>query len=270
MIVEYRLLQFRELPERQEGRNFALMAKAEGQTHVRAIGLKRNGFIDLNYYRAIAPHQSQEHWVFGEWLQWLQDFATWSDAWNPEHPISDQIFDRIALEGRQITATPSRWEDWPDVNDVNILLDSLEERLIGTMTKPPEKPFSEWIDDVFSTSELAYRKGFARGVEVAFEMPGGKPFVTTFPYAITEEPRMGFKAIAFHGAKKDIQQKVNDALLSFQRAVESGFLVKERCIVLTQTIPKVNKIYAEELEELAQLVNVTAKDAPDLLRKMAA
>jgi hypothetical protein len=71
-------------------------------------------------------------------------------------------------------------------------------------------------------------------------------------------------------AKKDIQQKVNDALLSFQRAVESGFLVKERCIVLTQTIPKVNKIYAEELEELAQLVNVTAKDAPDLLRKMAA
>ena len=105
---------------------------------------------------------------------------------------------------------------------------------------------------------------------MSFDLPGAKPFITTFPYAITEEPRMGFKTIAFHGAKKDIQQKVNDALLSFQRAVESGFLVKERCIVLTQTIPKVNKIYAEELEGLARLVNVTAGDAAQRLFQIAA
>jgi hypothetical protein len=81
---------------------------------------------------------------------------------------------------------------------------------------------------------------------------------------------MGFKTIAFHGAKKDIQQKVNDALLSFQRAVESGFLVKERCIVLTQTIPEVNEIYAAELGEMAQLVNITSSGASQKLRELAA
>ena len=270
MIVEYRLLQYREYPERQEGRNFALLARVSGRTYVRAIGIKRNGSIDLNYYRAIAPHQIQEHWVFGEWLQWLQDLAVWDAAWNPKKPLADELLASLGAQERQIVVTAPRTEEWPDFHDVDVMLDTLEDRLIGTMTKPPEKPFSEWIEDVLVTSELVYRKGFSREVEVSFDLPGAKPFITTFPYAITEEPRMGFKSIAFHGAKKDIQQKVNDALISFHRAVESGFLVKERCIVLTQTIPKVNKIYAEELEELAQLVNVTAKDAPDLLRKVAA
>ncbi len=270
MIVEYRLLQYREHPERQEGRNFALLARAGGQTHVRAIGMKRNGFIDLNYYRAIAPRQIQEHWVFGEWLQWLQDLATWDGAWNSDSPLVDTLFASIAAQERQIVVTAPRTEEWPGSHDVEVMLDSLEDRLIGTMTKPPEKPFSEWIEDALLTSELVYRKGFFREVEVSFDLPGAKPFITTFPYAITEEPRIGFKTIAFHGAKKDIQQKVNDALLSFQRAVESGFLAKERCIVFTQSIPKTNKIYAEELEEMAQLVNVTAGDATDRLRMVAA
>ena len=270
MIVEYRLLQYREHPERQEGRNFALLARAAGQTHVRAIGMKRNGFIDLNYYRAIAPRQIQEHWVFGEWLQWLQDLATWNDAWNPENPISDKMFDQIAAGGRQIVTTPSRIEDWPGVNDVDVLLDSLEERLIGTMTKPPEKPFSEWIEDVLQQSELMHLKGFARDVEVEFPRPDGKPFITTFPYAITDEPRVAFKNIAFHGSRRALQQKVNDALLSFQRAVESKFLVPERCIVFTHTIPKLYRPYAEELEELAQLVDVTQSEASQALRQLMA
>ena len=270
MIVEYRLLQYREHPERQEGRNFALLARAGGQSHVRAIGMKRNGFIDLNYYRAVAPRQIQEHWVFGEWLQWLQDLAAWDSAWSSESPLVDTLFASLAAQERQIVVTAPRTEEWSGFHDVDVMLDSLEDRLIGTMTKPPEKPFSEWIAETLTTSELVYRKGFFREVEVSFDLAGAKPFITTFPYAITEEPRIGFKTIAFHGAKKDIQQKVNDALLSFQRAVESGFLVKERCIVLTQTIPEVNEIYAAELEELAQLVNVTNKDAPDRLRTLAA
>jgi hypothetical protein len=270
MIVEYRLLQYREFPERQEGRNFALLARAAGQTHVRAIGMKQNGSVDLSYYRAVAPRQIQEHWVFGEWLQWLQDLATWDSAWSSDSPLVDTLFASLAAQERQIVVTAPRTEEWPEFHDVKIMLDSLEDRLIGTMTKPPEKPFSEWIEETLTTSELVYRKGFSREVEVSFDLPGAKPFITTFPYAITEEPRMGFKTIAFHGAKKDIQQKVNDALLSFQRAVESGFLVKERCIVLTQTIPKTNKIYAEELEEMAQLVNVMDKDAVVRLQKIAA
>ena len=162
MIVEYRLLQYREFPERQEGRNFALLARAGGQTHVRAVGMQRNGAIDFSYYRAIAPRQINEHWVFGEWLQWLQDLATWNDAWNPENLISDRILDQIAANGRQIVTTPSRFEDWPDINDVDVLLDNLEERLIGTMTKPPEKPFSEWIDVFMWVASGPTYRGFGK------------------------------------------------------------------------------------------------------------
>lgn len=66
-----------------------------------------------------------------------------------------------------------------------------------------------------------------------FPRVGGKPFLTTFPYALTEHPRAAFKNIAFHGSRRAMQQKVNDALLSFQRAVESELLVPERCIVFT-------------------------------------
>ncbi len=270
MKIEYRIFQYRESPARQEGRNFAFLARIDDKYYLRALGLLADKSVNLAYYRSVAPQQAAWHWVFAEWLHWLQDLVAWGNHRSARDATVDIVLDRIANEDRQITVTPPRIENWPDEatpSRESVLLD-LEFRLIGFPSRPPDKPFAEWIDETLQVSEVIYQKGFARDVEIEFPRVDGKPFITTFPYALTEHPRAAFKNIAFHGSRRAMQQKVNDALLSFQRAVESEFLVPERCIVFTQTIPKNFRPYAEELEGLAQLVDVTLTSAPKTLQRL--
>lgn len=271
MKVEYRILQYRESPARQEGRNFAFLAQIDGAYYLRALGLHADQGVNLAYYRSIAPQQAEWHWVFAEWLHWLQDLVAWSQHRSSGGAVVETILDRIAVEDRQITVMPPRIEDWPDdetqVSRAGVLLD-LESRLLGAPSRPPDKPFNEWIEETLQGAEVIYRKGFARDVEVEFPRADGKPFITTFPYALTEPPRAAFKNIAFHGSRRAMQQKVNDAVLSFQRAVASEFVAPKRCIVLTQTIPQSFRPYAAELEELAQLVDVTQRTAPQTLQQL--
>lgn len=270
MRVEYRIFQYREYPQRQEGRNFAFLARIDGQYHLRALGLQvAEAVPDLAYYRAIAPRQLELRWVFAEWLRWLQDLVRWGNEQSERGTEVEQALDRLAALDRQITVTPPHHESGQDTRIVDLLND-LERRLLGSPGRPPDKTFPERIDEVLQESELVYRKGFARNVELEFSRPEGKAFRTTFPYAVTEAPRVACKSIAFHGSRRAIQQKVNDAYLSFQRALESGFLVPGRCIVFTEDIPKAYLPYAEELEGLARLLNVRQSEAPRQLQQWLA
>ncbi|XTI73274.1 hypothetical protein ACQAYK_03940 [Acidithiobacillus sp. AC3] len=267
MIVEYRILQYRESPQRQEGKNFALVVRIDGEYQLRALGLRKGKPLDLAYYRAVAPKQSEWHWVFAEWVRWLQDLLCSGNVGNDGGDTVNQELDRVAALDRQIMVTPPYLEDWSAEDDWERVLWDLETRLLGMPGRPPDKPFAEWIEDVLQSSELMYRKGFARDLELEFIRPEGGHFITTFPYAVTEAPRVACKNIAFHGSRRLIQQKVNDAYLSFQRALESGFLEPGRCIVFTEAIPKAYQPYAAELEGVAHLLNVRQEGASKRLQE---
>jgi hypothetical protein len=81
------------------------------------------------------------------------------------------------------------------------------------------------------------------------------------PHILKDKPRTVFKIVRFRTNNQSFHRQVNDALFTFQEVQKHGFADKSRCVVLTEPYPVEKSSYHDRLAAVAQIIDVTAKDA---------
>lgn len=253
--LEYRVLQYREEPDRGEGRNFALIAHDGFGRHVAAVGLDRAGKIDYGALESLVRRNRDGAWVFAEWIGWLRALAdSGSDA------EIDQALDPIERSQRFIVALPAEIAEYPGTVDIAAAMDDLRHRVLYRPRRRSQG-FAERVEESLARAKLKQLKGFDRDVEVAFSPAGAVTTIANFPFVISGDKRKVFKTIAFTGRKDHLSRQVNDARRSFEMAIESGFATPDDCVVLTDGIPEASRTYARTLAEIARLVDINDEKA---------
>ena len=262
MRLQYWVIQFVSDPLRGEGRNVAVIAHDGRQAHLRALGLRRNGQVDLSYFEALANRHAPKAWVYGEWVRWFQDLAI-HEGQSVER--LDAILNEMIANGIHFTALTAGTTDVPKPASPEHAMNWLFERLVGRVRRSPSRTFDMQIEDALARSKIALQTDFMRDIEVEIlAEPDAPPVVLTFPFLLNATPRIGFKVVRPYAGVISYKRQVSDAVSTFDKAVVSGFLERPRCLVLTKKPSGGPK--APLMEMLSRSAVVVDIDLPDAWR----
>lgn len=269
MKLRYRPIQFVADPLREEGRNVAVLGHDGRRVHLRALGLGRDGTVELGYFRAVAGERREEAWVYGEWIAWFRHLAAHEGQ---QQERLDVLLDALDGRGSPIVARDGGVVDDRENRAPEAVMDDLFKRLVGRPRRPCAHAFDDRVEALLQRTELAFREDFVRDVEVEFAAREGKdPLIVTFPFLLVGEPRAGFKVVRVHSPQKAFVRQVNDALFTFERCAAHGFLRRERCVVLTEPATPAKAVPMRALSAAAHVVDVTrAGAAEEVYRILAA
>lgn len=264
MMLQYWVIQFVPDPLRGEGRNVALITHDGERARLCALGLDRNGRVDLGPFETLAGKHAPSAWVYGEWVRWLQDLAL-HEGQSVER--LDAVLNDVAAQGLHFTAQPAGTVDAPKPSSPDQAMNWLFRRLVGEVRRPRSRIFDAQVEDALVRSKIALRTEFMRDVEVEILTEADAlPVLLTFPFLLNETPRIGFKVVRPHGGLTSYQREVNDTLSTFEKAVTFGFLERSRCLVFTKK-PSVERVpLVEMLSRSAVVVDVSLPDAWKTIR----
>lgn len=285
MILRYRLIQFRDDPLRGEGRNVAVVAWGAGRAHLRALGLNPFGRVDPTPFERLLPDATRPSaWVYTEWIERWSDMVRRLES-SPEALAAD--LDRMdEISGGHLVATeegeieleaPAATElgraEGRSASDVATVLRGaalLYERLVaGGMAGGLPVSFLDAIDAALSTSEIRFLDGFRRDETIAIAKGTEEETILFFPYLLEGGIKAGIKPVCIDGLPWDgAVAAVNDAILTFDLAVAAGLFERDRCIALVDVDGAGHGPLAARLARSAQLLQVTAPDAPSRLRQL--
>lgn len=286
MIARFRLIQFREDPLRGEGRNVAVIAWTGGRAHLRALGVNPFGSVNPTRFERLLPEAARSSsWVYAEWVE------RWADAvqrleGNPEALLVDLDQMEAASAGYFVAMEEGEIEidqpqpaepRSPDFSDIGLTAarraaDLLYERLVagGTAGGFPI-PFLEAVESALSISEIRALRGFQLEESFAIGKDAEPETVLFFPYLVEGQTRTAFKVVCFNGPLWErVVAAVNDAVLTFDMAVESGWAERDRCIALVDTPGPSHQLLAARLARSSVLIDVTAPQAASRIRQLMA
>ncbi|RLL51722.1 hypothetical protein D8Y20_08520 [Mariprofundus sp. EBB-1] len=256
-IMEYRLIQFSRNPLREEGKNIGVIAFDGSWAGFKAIGML-DGVerAELYGYSSIAgPDYRESLWVFGEWIEWFKSLCMESEG-NRERinaelsELENQTLHFISTKGGYYETTGEHPET---------ALAELFEELVGKPPSGPKEGFKELLEKILHRAEIIFYPEFDRDVEVTIDPENGaSPIVFTLDYYLGGEKRVGFKKIRFQNARvAALDAKVNDAIYTFSEAQKTGFLDKERCVVLCDTPSAKRANYIDRLQSVATVIDIS-------------
>jgi hypothetical protein len=256
MNLQYRLIQYVPDMLRQEGRNIAIIAYDGQRAYFKAIGLMDDGTVDLDYYKTIAPHISEDVWAFGEWINWFQDLIA-LEGHNPEK--LNASLNKLEKTGINIIARQGGEVIESDEEEVSFTIQKLYDELVTTPPKPRIESFIERAEQAVILSKITELKGFERDVEVELRYQNSvTPLFLEFPFLLNAEPRTGFKLVQLrHRQIHYVTQQVHDAIYTFQNAVDLDFLKRDRCVVLCDRPTREKERYIAQLSPIAHLIDIS-------------
>lgn len=260
-MIEYRIVQFSRNPMREEGRNVGVIAFDGAWAGFKAIGMF-DGLDrpELYGYSSIAGSDYRESlWVFGEWIEWFKALCVESEG--NQDKINEEL-NELENHSLHFMATKGGYYDMQGRQSESALAELFDD-LVGQVRIGDKKGFKELLEQILHRSEIIFRPGFDRDVEVTIDPEdGASPIVFTLDYYLGAEKRVGFKVIRFHNARiAALDAKVNDAIYTFSEAQKTGFLDKERCIVLCDTPSAKREVYVERLQSVAKVIDINKQDA---------
>lgn len=122
---EYRALQYREEPDRGEGRNFAVIAHDGFDRHVAGVGLDGAGKMDYGALASLVRRNREGAWIFSEWMSSLRALAASGSG-----AEIDQALDRIERSQRFIVAQTAEIAEDPGTVDIAAAIDDLRRRVL--------------------------------------------------------------------------------------------------------------------------------------------
>jgi hypothetical protein len=260
MKLACRIIQFMPDPMRQEGRNVAVFGHDGEHAYVRALGLEKSGVVSLAEFASIAGKNAGPNWVYGEWVNWLQDLA---GSEGREWPQMNAVLDAVNLRGVQFTVTPESIIESED-GDPEQAMDWLADRMIDRPRLQAKREFSEQVEDVLSASETRYLPGFIEGAAVDITTVEGAALTLRFPYLVDGKSRIGIRLLKPTKAGRAPTKTVADAIYAFRKGVETGFLERSGCIVLTAPL-RDGQAVMDDLASVATVLDVTDDKTSRLL-----
>ncbi|ANA39405.1 hypothetical protein [Geobacter anodireducens] len=253
MNIEFHLIQYIDDPLRGETRNIGIVARRYFEAGFRLIGIDNTGAVDPGCFRALSGNIGKDAWVFGEWIEWFRSLTA-NEAWEPDLFVA--TMSELESSGGRIIARKGGVLETHSRTSLDDALNHLFGRLVSS-PRPRRNEFSERLEEVLQGSEICYRPDFLRDIEVEFLPCEGKPPETVGLFCLLEKkPRTAFKIVRFRTGKEAFIRQMNDAIYTFEKLVEHGFVEKDRCVILTEAIPASNAGPARRLAEAGHLINI--------------
>jgi hypothetical protein len=256
-MLKYRPIQYVEDPFREEPRNIGVIAYEGKNAYVRFMGTEGDQ-VDTSKFASLSRTANESAWVFGEWVEWFRALANDFREY-PESMMN--IIGNLFASDTGISVGKESEVEGEEGADPEAAVDWLYSRLV---TEPPalrHEVFKSKIEHLLAISELKYRSGFEYDIEIEFTPTGKTPVRVQLPYALTESPKAVFKIVRFQTGGAALVRQVNDAILTFTTVVDHGFVVKDRCMVLTDKPPALREGDVKRLSEHGVVIDVTSSDA---------
>lgn len=264
MMLNYWVIQFVPDPLRGEGRNVAIITHDGERASLRALGLDRNGRVDLGPFTTLAGKHAPSAWVYGEWVRWFEDLSLYEGK---SVERLNAILNDVATQGLYFTALPAGTVDTPKSASLEQVTSWLFKRLVGKVKRPLSRIFDSEVEEAITRSKIALRTEFMRDVEVEILAESdAPPTLLRFAFLLDERPRIGFKVVRPHAGITSYGRQVNDAIYTFDKAVTAGFLERSRCLVFTKKPSGGRVPLIEMLSRSAVVVDVSFPDAWKTIR----
>ncbi|RMF46950.1 MAG: hypothetical protein D6751_03775 [Deltaproteobacteria bacterium] len=256
--LHYRLIQFFPKPLREEGKNIGVIAYNGRWAGFRGIGMQEGSpRPNLAGYATIAG-ETPDIWVFGEWIEWFKALCRESEG---NADMINAELDALPEQSPQFAATPGGVARL-DGEKPETVLEEIFGELVGEPRHRGKPKFREQVRDALIKAELWFLPEFEEAVEVTLQTERPEAEVFALDYFLEGQRRAGFKAIRFKGARRDaLDARVNDAIHAFSVSQESGFLDRDRCIVLCDGPCESRQRHEDRLLAVATLIDVTREDA---------
>ncbi|MHC1699344.1 MAG: hypothetical protein AB9919_15010 [Geobacteraceae bacterium] len=260
MRFEYYLIQYIDDPLRNEGRNIGVMAHDGSCAYFRALGDSENpDDVDLSYFESLTEKTRQNGWVYREWLHWFDTLAK-NEGIYPDR--LSRVLGKLEAQGANFVA---RYGGVLDVDDEIIpeaMVNELFHTLVGKPVRKAQSKFTACLEQLLANTDIKTRPDYDWDVEVEFfDMSGKLSSSVRLPHILKDKPRTVFKIVRFRTNNQSFIRQVNDAIFTFQEVQKNSFADKGRCVVLTEPYPAEKSSYLDRLAAVAQIVDVTAKDA---------
>lgn len=266
MILDYRLIQYVANPDQGEGRNIGVIAHGNRKAYYRGLGVGKNGHVDNSYFQAICRGSREYDWVYGEWAAWFQTLAE-NEGKDPDQ--FDRLMRELEAQASGILARPGGLLELPDGEDPDRAMDWLYKQAVKTPKRSGPGTFTAKVEEILKTSGISGLPNFHHDVVIEFSPEGScnREFVR-LSYLLESTQRVAFKAVRLSGRQDVCLRQINDASYCFERAVELGFVVPDRCITLVDSIPSARETLLGQLRKTAVIADCSHEDAArDLIMK---
>ncbi len=251
--LRYWPIQYIDNPFKGESRNVGLIAWGEGKSYLKFAG-DEDGFSAERFFGSLSPKAKINTWVFREWKEWFECLAKQMSN-NPQE-LEKRLVELddagapfiVGKEG--LIEVPDKELRWGGVNQVFKML-------VGRIPRTSEMKFGEVLEETLKRSEIIYKDGFERDIEVTFTPAEAPPISVFLPFALIEGQKAAFKVVRFSAHGDRIVKQVNDAVYTFEKIVEHGFAKHEHCIALIdQESPSIST-FLERLKLAGKVVDIS-------------
>lgn len=273
MILNYYLIQYVEDPFKNEGKNIGVLAYNDDNAYFKALGVDADGAVDSGDFECLSAYARSNAWVYREWGNWFRELTRIE-----RRRVDGQPFDALELvledlehNGHNIVTRRGGCVEVSKDEDPSKVINEIFEALVSKPAKPKMSVFDAGLRKTMEQSEVISRPDYEEDVEVAFDAFNDKPPVTVrFPFLLANKPRTVFKIVRFKTNSASFMREVNDALFTFEKSIERGFALKDRCIIFTEPAPRDKTIYRDQLARFAHVVDVTSSQAAAVVRSIVA
>lgn len=257
MTIRYWPIRYVDNPFKGEGRNIGFIACGEGKTFFEYIGGPDDKLAE-RYFATLSRKAKENAWVFREWIEWFKYLASqYADDPDEMEKQLIKLDDAgapfiIGKEGQ--VEVPTDEPKWIWINEIFYML-------VGRIQIGKKASFDYLVEETLRYSEVIFRKGFERDIEVVFTPANAAPVSVFLPFALVEGKKTAFKLVRFSAQGDSLSKQVNDAVYTFDTLVEHGFAQRERCITLIDQPTQSKSSYLEQLKLAGNVVDITEKNS---------
>lgn len=266
MNLHYHLIQYQDDPFSAEGRNVAVLAHDGSRAHLRALGMEKYQFQPV-FFRALSRKARDSAWVYREWIEWFRYLIN-NEGKNPA-TLQEELH-RLTSIGGLVVAGEGIMEG-VDYFEVESAMDQLFQRLVKIPTIPPLLAFEEALEHAVKVSEIYYREGFMENAEIEMisDDEDAAPIKLEFEFMLLAPHWIGFKTLRFKGVSaKTLDRQVARIVSTFDAAVRTGLLDRDRCVVLCDSLTDKSHGYLSDLTAVARVIDIIDESAPAKIHRM--
>lgn len=264
MSLTYYAIQYVADPLRGEGRNVAVIGTAEGRGYLRAVGLHADGEIDMAEFRAASGQSVEESVTVPDWIEYLRCVAD-DDARSPDSLAREMH--RLSGSGGAFVMGSAGEADIGRIEGPERAMDRVFERVVG---RPPTERidrFPDRLERFLHLSELRAYPDFWENAEIELKTASGAVKLG-FDFALVGTPAVGFRIVRWDASSATTTKTLRAAITEFRRAWECRFLSGLRSVVLTDRAWPEGKLADQLAQARVSVIDVTADDALDRLRRL--
>jgi len=275
MKSHFHVVQYFDSPSSTKGRNVAVLGFNGWRCDYRAMGVDGDK-IEPAYFQSISKKTRDCEWVYREWVNWFDGFAQIESTEQFNKAVdrlkSNKSGFGVSEHGEiEIIQTSA---NYAAANaEFAATMDKLFKQYVRVPRISPIILFDNQVSSIFSRSEIAGIDGFVFFNEPAIvEMVSEEPndMVTLeFSHLLSGDRPIGFHTLVLKGAKqKSLSPQAERIALNFNNAVRTGYLQRDRCILLCDQVQKKHRELMDSFSGIATVLDVFDDSTPGRIREM--